>query len=68
MEWVVRPVRSGELTPKALRQRAQEFAKLASEARDTVVFEELRKLAVEYEAQAARLEQRHPVVAGAPAD
>jgi CRISPR/Cas system-associated endoribonuclease Cas2 len=67
MEWVVRPVRTGELTPNALRQRAQEFAKLASEARDTVVFEELRKLAREYEAQADRLERLNPVVTGAPA-
>jgi hypothetical protein len=63
VEWLVRPLRAGAPadTPQTLRQKAREFTRLAAEARDPVVVLELRKLADEYEQQAAGLERTEPL-------
>lgn len=59
MAWLVRPAAFGtaEDTPHSLRSKAREFLRLANEAKDPEMVEELSRLAQAYAARAREIER-----------
>jgi hypothetical protein len=58
VDWIVRPVKTGTLadTPHSLRRKAQEFLRLAGEAKTPEAYQELTQLADRYMRRSWELE------------